>query len=69
MAGYELKIDMLGAGMVDVHFNVTDSTITFAEMPATLAAEDYDAINAFLAACTKFMRNPRMLTAEVSRED
>ena len=65
---YKLKIDMPGGDKVDVNFNVTDSTITFTEMPTEMAAEDYDAINAFLAACTKLMRNPRMLKAEVERE-
>lgn len=66
---YELKIDMEGGGAVDVHIDVSDSTITFSELPEQMPTEDYDAINRFMTECTRLMANPRMLKAEVTRED
>ena len=65
---YKLKIDMQGGGAVDVRLNISNSTIRFSKLPEEMRNEDWASINAFLQACQAFMRNPRMLKAEVERE-
>lgn len=64
---FQLKIDMEGEGNVDIKLNMTNDTITFSNLPEEMATEDYAALNAFLAASQVFMRNPRMLKAELER--
>ncbi len=65
---FQLKVDMEGGGKVDIKLNMSNDTITFSKMPEEMTREDYAAINALLAASQAFMRNPRMLKAELERE-
>ncbi len=69
MVSFQLKVNMEGGGAVDIKLNVSNSTITFSKMPDEMAAEDYAAMNAFLAAAQAFMRNPRMLKAVIERAE
>ncbi len=64
---FQLKVDMEGGGEVDIKLNVSNDTLTFSKLPGEMATEDYAALNAFLAASQVFMRNPRMVKAELLR--
>ena len=65
---YSVRIDMEGGHGIDVILNVTDSTIKFTKLPEKLLSEDWAAIQDFLTACGRLMRNPRMMRADLRRE-
>lgn len=69
MTKFNLKIDLSGGEAVDVIFNIANTTIHFAKLPAVLSQEDYDAITAFLRACQALMAHPNIQKAEVEREE